>query len=56
MHRSTSLRKFRKALGWGIEDLAGELAVLLGRRVDSAPRRALHPLLRPAVLAEGRSV
>jgi predicted nucleotidyltransferase len=45
-----------RRLGWEIEDLADELSALLGRRVDLVSRRALHPLLRPAVLAEARSV
>jgi hypothetical protein len=41
-----------RRLGWEIEDLADELSGLLGRRVDLVSRRALHPLLRSAVLAE----
>jgi hypothetical protein len=41
-----------RRLGWEIEDLAYELSGLLGRRVDLVSRRALHPLLRSAVLAE----
>jgi uncharacterized protein len=45
-----------RRLGWEIEDLADELSALLGRRVDLVSRRALHPLLRPAVLAEARSL
>jgi uncharacterized protein len=43
-----------RRLGWEIEDLADELSQLLGRRVDLVSRRALHPLLQPAVLAEAR--
>jgi uncharacterized protein len=42
-------------LGWEIEDLADELSDLFGRQVDLVSRRALHPLLRPGVLAEARS-
>jgi uncharacterized protein len=45
-----------RRLGWEIEDLADELSGLLGRRVDLVSRRALHPLLRSAVLAEARSL
>jgi predicted nucleotidyltransferase len=45
-----------RRLGWEIEDLADELSGLLGRRVDPVSRRALHPLLRSAVLAEARSL
>ena len=47
------LRPGRK-LGWEIEQLADELSVLLGHRVDLVSLRALHPRLRPAVLAEAR--
>ncbi len=43
-------------LGWEIEDLADELSDVLGRPVDLVSRRALHPLLRPGVLAEARSL
>ena len=43
-------------LGWEIEDLADELSDLFGRQVDLVSRRALHPLLRPGVLAEARSL
>lgn len=43
-----------RRLGWEIEDLADELSGLLGRPVDLVSRRALHPLLRRAVLAEAR--
>ena len=45
-----------RRLGWEIEDLADELSTLFGRRVDLVSRRALHPLLRPAVLAEARTL
>ena len=46
-----TLRPGRR-LGWEIEQLADELAELFGGRVDLVSARALHPLLRPAVLAE----
>ena len=41
-------------LGWDIESLADELAVVFGRPVDLVSRRALNPRLREAVLAEAR--
>jgi hypothetical protein len=41
-------------LGWAIEDLADELAAVLGRPVDLVSRRTLHPRLRDVVLAEAR--
>jgi predicted nucleotidyltransferase len=41
-------------LGWEIDQLADELAELFGRPVDLVSLRALHPLLRPTVLAEAR--
>ncbi len=41
-------------LGWEIEDLSDELAALFGRPVDLVSRRAVHPLLRDAVLADER--
>jgi uncharacterized protein len=47
------LRPGRK-LGWEIEQLADELSGLLGHRVDLVSLRALHPQLRPTVLAEAR--
>jgi predicted nucleotidyltransferase len=47
------LRPGRK-LGWEIEQLADELADVLGHRVDLVSVRALHPRLKPAVLAEAR--
>lgn len=43
-------------LGWEIEDLSDMLAEIFGRPVDLVPRRALHPLLSAAVLAEARPV
>lgn len=46
-----TLRPGRR-LGWEIEQLADELAELLGRPVDLVSARSLHPMLRPAVLAE----
>jgi uncharacterized protein len=49
------LRPGRK-LGWEIEQLADELSCLLGHRVDLVSLRALHPRLRPAVLAEARQL
>jgi uncharacterized protein len=48
-----TLRPGRR-LGWEIEQLADELAELFGRPVDLVSVRALHPLLRPSVLAEAR--
>lgn len=41
-------------LGWNISALEDELAEALGRPVDLVSRRALHPRLRDAVLAEAR--
>jgi predicted nucleotidyltransferase len=43
-----------RKLGWEIEQLADELASLLGHHVDLVSLRALHPRLKPAVLAEAR--
>ncbi|MDA8323712.1 MAG: nucleotidyltransferase family protein [Actinomycetota bacterium] len=43
-----------RKLGWEIEQLADELASLLGHPVDLISTRALHPRLKPAVLAEAR--
>jgi len=48
-----TLRPGRK-LGWEIEQLADELAGLLRHNVDLVSPRALHPRLKPAVLAEAR--
>lgn len=50
-----ALRPGRR-LGWEIEELTDELAELFGRRVDLVSLRALHPMLRPAVMAEARPV
>jgi predicted nucleotidyltransferase len=50
-----ALRPGRR-LGWEIEQLADKLAELFGRPVDLVSLRALHPLLRPSVLAEARPV
>ena len=50
-----TLRPGRR-LGWEIEQLADELTQLFGRHVDLVSSRALHPLLRPSVLAEARPV
>jgi predicted nucleotidyltransferase len=41
-------------LGWDIEQLTDDLTDILGRQVDLISARALHPLLRPSVLAEAR--
>ena len=41
-------------LGWEIENLADELTLVLGRRVDLVSRAALHERLRDAVLAEAQ--
>lgn len=41
-------------LGWDIEELADELAVLLGRPVDLVSRNSLHVRLREKVLSEAR--
>lgn len=41
-------------LGWEIEDLADELGVLLGRKVDLVSRAALNARLRDVVLAEAQ--
>lgn len=43
-----------RKLGWEIEQLADELASILGHHVDLVSLRALHPRLKPAVLAEAR--
>ncbi|MGF7237948.1 MAG: nucleotidyltransferase family protein [Frankia sp.] len=48
-----TLRPGRR-LGWEIEQLTDDLADLFGRPVDLVSARALHPLLRPSVLAEAR--
>jgi hypothetical protein len=41
-------------LGWNIENLADDLAEVLGRPVDLVSRHALHERLRPSVLAEAQ--
>jgi uncharacterized protein len=41
-------------LGWEIEQLADDLSDLFGHPVDLISARALHPRLKPAVLAEAR--
>jgi predicted nucleotidyltransferase len=48
-----SLRPGHK-LGWDIEQLAEELGSVFGQKVDLVSLRALHPRLKPAVLAEAR--
>lgn len=48
-----ALRPGRK-LGWEIEQLADELANLLGHDVDLVSLRSLHPRIKPTVLAEAR--
>ena len=50
-----TLRPGRR-LGWEIEELADELTDLFGHRVDLVSLRALHPMLKPSVLAEARPV
>jgi uncharacterized protein len=41
-------------LGWEIENLADDLALVLGRPVDLVSLRSLHERLREPVLAEAR--
>ena len=43
-----------RRLGWEIEDLSEDLAVLFGRRVDLVSRRSLHPRISDQVIAESR--
>jgi predicted nucleotidyltransferase len=43
-------------LGWMIETLSDELAVVLGRPVDLVSRRALHDRLRDDVLADAQLI
>lgn len=43
-----------RRLGWEIEDLADELAEVLGRPVDLVSLPALHRRLRGTVLSEAR--
>ncbi len=45
-----------RTLGWEIEQLTDELSALFGHPVDLVSQRALHPRLKPAVLAEARSL
>jgi predicted nucleotidyltransferase len=45
-----------RLIGWEIENLADELAEVLGRPVDLVSAAGLHPRLRPAVLAEARNL
>jgi len=45
-----------RRLGWEIEQLTDELTELFGHKVDLVSLRALHPLLRPSVLAEALPV
>ena len=45
-----------RRLGWEIEQLADELTELFGRQVDLVSLHSLHPLLKPSVLTETRSV
>ncbi len=41
-------------VGWEIEDLAEELGVLFGRRVDLVSKRYLHPVIRDEVLSSAK--
>lgn len=43
-------------LGWEIEDLANELAAVLGRPVDLVSQRGLNHRLREQVLTEARPI
>jgi uncharacterized protein len=43
-------------LGFAIDDLEDELADLFGRRVDLVARKAVHPLLRPGIEEQARTV
>jgi predicted nucleotidyltransferase len=45
-----------RRLGWEIENLADELADVLGRPVDLVSALALHPRLRRDALREARSL
>ena len=45
-----------RRLGWQIEQLSDELAELFGRPVDLVARHALHDRLRPAVLAQAKTL
>jgi predicted nucleotidyltransferase len=43
-------------LGWEIEQLTDELADLFGRPVDHVSKRALHRMMRDAVLNEAEQL
>jgi uncharacterized protein len=43
-------------LGFAIDDLEDDLSDLFGRRVDLVARKAVHPLLRPEVEAQARTL
>lgn len=43
-------------LGWDIEDLANELATVLGRPVDLVSRRGLNRRLRDKLLTEAQPI
>jgi predicted nucleotidyltransferase len=43
-------------LGFAIDALEDELSDLFGRRVDLVARKAVHPLLRPAIEEQARTV
>ena len=45
-----------RRLGWEIEQLADELAVVFGRPVDLVSPAALHRRLKDAVLSEARTL
>jgi len=52
--RGAGVGSARLSLTWEIEQLADELTGILGHHVDLVSLRALHPRLKPAVLAEAR--
>jgi predicted nucleotidyltransferase len=43
-------------IGFAIDDLEDDLADLFGRGVDLIARKAVHPLLRPGVEGQARTV
>ena len=43
-------------VGWEIENLADELGVLFGKRVDLVSKRYLHRVIREEVLASARVI
>jgi predicted nucleotidyltransferase len=43
-------------IGFAIDDLEDELADLFGRGVDLIARKAVHPLLRPGIEEQARTV